>query len=293
MSSGKTFTVRRPDGMNLFVRDWPLAAPRGSVLVVHGLGEHSGRYEALARWLNDRGLWVRAADLRGHGQSGGARGVLRQQDDLLHDVVALIEPLQAASGVQPFLLGHSMGGLVCTAIAVRRMLPLHGIIASSPALDAGLNALQNLLVSVMSRLAPDRTVRNGLPVDALSHDIRVVNAYKNDRLVHDRISPRLARFIRDEGANTRVQAGLLNTPMLLLYAEADRLVAPSGCREFAGAAPANWLAAKGYAGAYHELFNETPAYRDAALADLDAWLAQQLAPPTDIPPQTNATETPA
>jgi alpha-beta hydrolase superfamily lysophospholipase len=279
MSAAKTFTLTRPDGMNLFVRDWPTANPataRGSVLIVHGLGEHSGRYEALARWLNERGLWVRAPDLRGHGQSGGARGVIRRDDDHLQDIAAMIEALQAASGQVPFLLGHSMGGLIATAIAVRRMLPLRGLVASSPALDAGLSLPQRLLVGAMLRLAPHKAVRNGLAVDAISHDIHVVSAYKNDRLVHDRICARLAHFIHTEGVNARVQAGLLNVPALLLYAEADRLVNPAGSREFAATAPAAWLTAKGYDGAYHELFNEVPQYRDAVLADLDAWLERQL-----------------
>jgi alpha-beta hydrolase superfamily lysophospholipase len=270
----KTHTVTRPDGINLFVRDWPLDAPRAHVMIVHGLGEHIGRYDALARWLNREGIAVRGFDHRGHGQSGGARGVLLQAQDMMNDTAALYAGLASEAGSAPLLLGHSMGGLIATSLAVQRIVEPRGLIASSPAYNAGLSALQRMLVATLNALAPDFTVANGLKVDKLSHDINVVNAYKTDTLVHNRISARLAGFIHHEGQVLMSHAGLLNVPMLLVAAGADELVNPQGSRDFVQAAPAEYLTFKIYDTAYHELFNETAQYREPALSDLQQWLNQ-------------------
>lgn len=274
--SPKTRTVTRPDGVNLFVRDWPLDAPRAHVLIVHGLGEHIGRYEALAKWLNYEGIAVRGFDHRGHGQSGGARGVLLQAQDMMNDTVALYTGFASEMGTAPLLLGHSMGGLIATSLVVQRIVEPQGLIASSPAYNAGLSALQRLLVTALNALAPNMTVANGLKVDKLSHDINVVNAYKTDTLVHNRISARLAGFIHHEGQVVMRHAGLLNVPMLLVAAGADELVNPQGSLDFAQAAPVEHLTFKLYDAAFHELFNETAQYREPVLSDLQHWLNQVL-----------------
>jgi len=112
------------DGQRLFLRDWPCAQARGAVLIVHGLGEHCGRYERLAAWFNQRGYAVRAYDQRGHGRTPGQRGALRHADDLLEDLATVYHDYAASLPREPLLLGHSMGGLVAArAVLDGRVAP--------------------------------------------------------------------------------------------------------------------------------------------------------------------------
>ncbi|MCJ0765710.1 alpha/beta hydrolase [Variovorax terrae] len=272
-----TFTAS--DGENLAQYDWPLAAavaPRGAVLLVHGLGEHAGRYEAVARRLNDWGFAVRGYDQYGHGESGGARGTLPGDARLLDDLADMVDSLRARAGPATplILLGHSMGGLVVGRFVSLNLRPVDGLVMSSPALDPGLSAVQKLLVGVLPRFAPNLCVGNGLDDSYLSHDPAVVAAYRADPLVHDRISGRLARFIAEGGPATVAQAARWSVPTLLMYAGADKLVNPAGSRAFAAAAPASVVTSRGFEGYYHELFNEIE--RDAVFALLQQWLDQHF-----------------
>jgi alpha-beta hydrolase superfamily lysophospholipase len=256
-------TYTASDGDNLAVQDWHVAEgvrPRGTVLVVHGLGEHAGRYDGLARVLNEWGFQVRGYDQYGHGQSGGVRGVLPQDHRLLDDLADLVESTRNRSPDLPLvLLGHSLGGLVAAGLVARGIVPVDGLVLSSPALAPRLSTVQKLLLAIVPRLAPNFTVGNGLDPDYLSHDPRVVQAYRNDPLVHDRISGRLARFIFDEAALVRSAAGRWLLPTLLMYAGDDRMIDPRGSREFAAAAPHELVSAHCFDGYYHEIFNELRA----------------------------------
>jgi alpha-beta hydrolase superfamily lysophospholipase len=257
-STLSTFTAK--DGENLAVQDWPLpdeSSGRGVVLLVHGLGEHAGRYDTLARLLNGWGFVVRGYDQYGHGQSGGRRGGLTHADRLLDDLADIVESTRHRHpGVPLVLLGHSLGGLVAAALVARGAAQVDGLVLSSPALALRLNPLQKLLLAVLPRLAPDLTLRNGIDANKLSHDPAVVAAYRSDPRVHDRISPRLARFMADEAAQVRSRARTWPVPTLLLYAGADRLVDPRGSRAFARAAPRARVSARRFDALYHEIFNE-------------------------------------
>ena len=145
-----TFTAA--DGENLAVQDWPLPEgmmARGTVLLVHGLGEHVGRYDALAQRLNAWGYAVRGYDQYGHGESGGPRGGLNTDTRLLEDLGDLVDATRARTPAgQPLvLLGHSMGGLVAARFVALNMRPVDALVLSSPALDAGLGAVQKMLWS--------------------------------------------------------------------------------------------------------------------------------------------------
>lgn len=274
-STLSTFTAS--DGDNLAVQDWPAAKGRdgivrGVVLLVHGLGEHAGRYDHVARRLNEWGFAVRGYDQRGHGESGGRRGTLPTDTRLLDDLDDVIEGTRVRMHARTplILLGHSMGGLVAARYVSLRRRPVEGLVLSSPALDAGLNPLQKLLVAVLPRIAPDLRVGNGLDPHYLSHDPQVVRAYQADPLVHDRISARLARFIASAGAPAIAQAPRWNVPTLLMYAGADRMVSPAGSRAFAAAAPPQTVASECFDEHYHELFNEVE--REPVFELLHSWL---------------------
>ena len=121
------------DGQRLFLRDWPKAQARGAVLIVHGLGEHSGRYELLAQWFNQRGYAVRSYDQRGHGQTPGQRGALRHADDLLEDLATVYIDYADSLPNAPLLLGHSMGGLVAARTVLDGRIVPPALVLSSPA----------------------------------------------------------------------------------------------------------------------------------------------------------------
>ena len=256
-------TYTASDGDNLAVQDWPLpqeVRPRATVLVVHGLGEHAGRYDGLARQLNRWGYAVRGYDQYGHGKSGGLRGTVPQQQRLLDDLADLVESTRNRTPDIPlFLLGHSLGGLVAAGFVSRGTVPVDGLVLSSPALAPRLNAVQKLLLAIVPRLAPNLTVSNGVDPHFLSHDRAVVQAYCKDPLVHDRISGRLARFIADEAERVRSCAPSWRVPTLLMYAGGDRIVDPRGSHTFAAAAPRNVVTAQCFDGYYHEIFNERRA----------------------------------
>jgi alpha-beta hydrolase superfamily lysophospholipase len=280
MTSESTLsTFIASDGDNVVIQDWPLdrgVALRGVVIVVHGLGEHAGRYETVARALNDWGFAVRGYDQCGHGESGGARGSLPTDSRLLDDLADIVDSTRARlrSTTPLILLGHSMGGLVVARFVSLGIRAVDGVILSSPALNPGLGWFQKLLIAVLPKIAPNLCVGNGLNPQCISHDPAVVAAYKADPLVHDRISARLARFIATAGPQTVAMAGQWTVPTLLMYAGADRLLNPQGSRDFAAAASKHVVTAVCFEALYHEIFNELDSA--PVFATLKAWLEQKF-----------------
>jgi alpha-beta hydrolase superfamily lysophospholipase len=267
------------DDLPLHLRRWTSKnGARGVVLIVHGLGEHIGRYDALAAALNAAGWDVAGYDQRGHGASGGRRGAIAQPDSLLDDLGVVIDALHSEPARPLVLLGHSMGGLIAARFVAEMFAapraewsrPVYALVLSSPALDPGMNGVQRALLGVLGTLAPQLAVGNGLKPAWISRDPAVVRAYVEDPLVHDRVTPMLVRFIVDGGVQVRGVAPRWCVPTLLLWAGADRCVAPAGSAAFAAAAPAAWLTHTCYPRMAHEIFNEPE--RAQPLAALTRWL---------------------
>lgn len=273
MTGGGTTWLTMADGQQLFLRDWSGRATHSAVLIVHGLGEHSGRYDALAKWFVSHGYAVRSYDQRGHGRTPGRRGALRHSDDLLRDLTAVYENYAIHSGRHPLLLGHSMGGLVALRAVLDGRVEPSGLVLSSPALRSFEPLWLRRLAAVLARVLPNLPLRNGLPIDALSHDTKVVEEYRTDPLRTGWITPRLADFIFRTGASSITDAWRLRVPSLLLAAGSDRLVDPSGSRDFAnGAWATHQLTSRFFDTLFHELFNETETGRHQVLAQLAEWL---------------------
>ena len=284
--------LQTDDGLPLHWRQWRKPGPgaaKGTVLIVHGLGEHIGRYEALAAWLNAAGWQVAGYDQRGHGASGGKRGDLPDGEALQRDLAQVIDALRddAELGSGPLLLlGHSMGGLVAARFVAGGLTantagdlpawfrPVDGLILSSPALDPGMSGWQRLQLVLGVALAPHLAVGNGLKPAWISRDPAVVAAYQADPLVHDRLTPAMARVIVDDGERVRQHAPDWVVPTLLLWAGSDRCVAPGGSVEFAEVAPAQAVTAQGFELLFHEIFNEPE--RDQVLSRLGAWLKDKF-----------------
>lgn len=265
----------RPDGSALHQREWLPQDSRqvGRLYLLHGLGEHLERYEALARFLCSMGWAVRGHDHRGHGRSVGARGVIPRDDALLIDARALIVEWTAEGEDRPVLFGHSMGGALAAQLACREQSLFRALILSSPALSLGLGPLTRLQARLMRRLAPDLAVPNRLRPELLSHDPQVVQAYQSDPLVHDRISGRLLAWMLAAGAESLQSAQHLVLPVLVLVGGADEIIDPQGARQFVERIGQNQAALRWFDGLRHELFNERAEGRAQAIDALRAWLA--------------------
>lgn len=281
-------TLATPDGRTLHLVQWaaPNARPvHGTVQIVHGLGEHSGRYAQLAGRLNAMGWHVLGHDHWGHGRSGGARGAVTDEAGLLRDLAHVRD--HAAGQGRVLLFGHSLGALVAARFVAEALAAtpaawargVDGLVLSSPALDLGLAAWQRGLLAALLPLAPNLPLGNGLKPEWVCSDSAVVQAYINDPLVHPRITPRLLRFMLDAADVVQARAPLWRVPTLLQWAGADRCVRPAGAQAFAAAAPAAVLSAQPLAGFAHEIYNEPG--REQAFARLRRWLvafeAQNLA----------------
>jgi len=281
-------TLTTADHTPLAVYDWPAAGPdaagpdaaprrtsRGTVLLVHGLGEHAGRYAPLAARLNALGWSVRAYDQYGHGESAqlgsGRPGALARDLQLPEHLAAIAGATRVAGPL--IVLGHSLGGLVAASAVSRGLLRPDGLVLSSPALAVDMAAWQRAAVGWLPRVAPSLTLGNGLKPEYLSHDPAVVAAYEADPLVHDRICARLGAFVAHEGERVCAAAGRWSVPTLLLYAGDDRLVSPRGSRAFAAAAEAAGapVASRCFGTLYHEIFNE-PDPADSPFTALATWL---------------------
>ncbi len=275
------FTFSGADGVALFCRDWlpDATAARGGIYLLHGLGEHVGRYDALAHELCAAGWRVRAHDHRGHGRSGGTRGVLASAGDLRRDAVGLVSGFAKECASAPLLLGHSLGGALAAELVLTGAFPVRGLVLSSPALALRLSAAQRALLWLLVRAAPDLAIANGLKPEWLSHEIAEVQAYSADALVHDRISARLLQWMVAAGTLARQQAPTLGVPTLLLFGGADRLVDPDGARHFARDAAPGMLTTREFEAAYHELFHESAPWRHDALTQLLEWIGGQNVAP--------------
>lgn len=267
-------TLTAADGTPLHVTDWSSSnnagTHHGGIVVMHGLGEHSGRYAHVARFLNDCGWSVRTYDHRGHGRSGGKRGDVADDEAIVHDAKIVIDDFAQTLDAAPLLLGHSMGGLFAARFSVAAASPLRGLILSSPALLLRLSGMQKLLLKIFSAIAPGITVSNGVDIRYLSHNPAVAKAYDTDPFVHGKISARLLRSMLSAADFAHSLAPALTIPTLLLVACDDRLVDPSGSDAFFARLAPGIGTIHRYHGLYHELFNESAAQQ--VFDDLRDWL---------------------
>jgi alpha-beta hydrolase superfamily lysophospholipase len=266
-------TLASRDGTRLSWRAWPVPEPRAQVLVVHGLGEHSGRYERLARALNEHGYGCWAVDLRGMGRSDGRRGHVNRWRQWIEDCAAFADLVQERSGqVEVVPLGHSFGGVVVASAVLGGALRPRRCVLSNPAFRpaVAVPGWKLALGRATSGLVPTLTMGNEVDPALLSRDPAVATEYAADPLVHDRISSRLfTEWVRaSEDAMRR--AGELSVPCLLIVSGDDRIIDREGALEFARRA-GDRATVLSFPGRFHEPFNDLDA--EEVFYRLAAWLA--------------------
>lgn len=274
-------TLLARDGVTLHVSQWPVSRPRGVVQLIHGFGEHTGRYGEVAAALNAQGWTVAAIDHRGHGLSAGPRGGLAQDDDLLHDQAALYDAVSAIFPDAPLrlLFGNSMGGLVAarlaSALAQSEESPswarhFDGVVLVAPVLQPDMNFTQRALLSSFGRLAPDLAVSAGFKLEWVSSDPQVIAQAYLDPLIHDRITARLTYFMLNAGEVVLGSAPHWKMPTLMLYSQADRLCLAHWCERLAAALPPKLVAAHDYVTLAHDLLHEPE--RQQVFDRISQWL---------------------
>ncbi|WP_445382055.1 alpha/beta hydrolase [Robiginitalea sp. IMCC43444] len=246
--------------------------PRGTVLLVHGFGEHSGRYrEAVVPFLCKQGLAVFAFDLVGHGKSAGKRGHCQGYGQLMGLLSEAFAETQNRFPALPlFLYGHSMGGNLVLNFTLRHGGPQKGIIASSPYLKLAFEppAWKMYLGRMLQKIAPAVTIPSGLDPAGISRDAEEVRLYQSDPLVHGRVSPAYSFPVIEAGKAILEKAGEISIPVLVLHGEADPIIDVEGSVTFSEKAPNSQLVL--FPGAYHELHHESE--REAFFSEIGKWL---------------------
>ena len=252
------FNIRLTSGQVLrgFIKS-PGENMRGVIILIHGLGEHIQRYREWAGLFNREKFAFAGVDLPGHGLSDGKRGHIKNfsQTDGMIDIL-INECKMTFPGIPVFLYGQSLGGGIVLDYLVRMNPKVKGSIVTSPWLKLAFEPDKSKirLASILKILLPSLSQPSGLVTDYLSHDKEIVKKYKNDPLVHGKISVSLFSSATKAGADTLKNGAMLKTPLLLIHGSDDKICSPEGSREFASKTGIAEL--KIWDGGYHELHNE-------------------------------------
>jgi len=272
-SVGRTATAR--DGTSIHVRHWATSRdPWAYALLVHGLAEHSGRYEHVGGWLSDAGIDTTSYDLRGFGASGGRRAWAERWDHYHDDLEERLAELRMAAGDRPVALyGHSLGALIAGGYAVAdppRPLP-DALVLSAPAIADNVPRWRRASAPLFARLAPKAEVQNPFDGTILSRDPTVAERYLADPLNYHRTTTRLGASMFAEQARVTAALPRLTVPTLVYHGEDDRLVPTDTSRPF-GDLPN--VTRRTYPGLRHESHNEPEG--EQVIADAVAWLHSVL-----------------
>lgn len=252
-------TLKSNDDLDLFCQGWlPETSPKAVICLVHGLGEHSGRYAHVAEFFNLAGYAVIGFDLRGHGKSDGQRGHAPSFEAFMQDIDRLFEETNHRFPDLPrFLYGHSLGGVLVLNYALRRKPSVRGVIATSSGLRTALEdqKVKVTLAKVLGTLFPTGSLPSGLDPATLSRDPSVVTAYRTDPLVHDAISFGMGKYLLEAIRWAFEHAAEFPVPLLLVHGTQDVLAFPSGSQDFAARVPGD-CTLKLWEDLYHETHNE-------------------------------------
>lgn len=270
-------TFKGAGGLELYYQRWrPDPVPKAALVIVHGFGEHGGRYLNVVNRLVPNRYAIYALDHRGHGRSPGQRSYINRWAEYRDDVQAFLKLVHKEEPDIPlFLMGHSMGGLIVLEYVLHQPEGLRGVIASGPALaQVGISPFLLTLSRILSRVWPRFTMDTKLDATAISRDKAVVDVYLNDPLVHSVGTARLGAEMNAAMEWTNAHATELQVPLLILQGGADRLVPPEASRAFFEQVALIDKVRHEYDGFYHEPHNDVGW--EKPLGDLEEWLERHL-----------------
>lgn len=271
-----TRSLKAKDGIQLFVRENIPPQYRGIICIVHGFGEHGGRYAHVADFFNKKGYAVLAIDNRGHGKTEGKRGHTPSFDSYLDDIdVFLTDTKQRLNDVPMFLYGHSMGGNLTLNYVIRRKPTiLRGLVVTGPWIRLAFEPKPIMITmgKIMRSILPTFTQDSGLNADHISRDKEVVEAYKDDPLVHSKITASAGMSMTDSAAFLNTYSGAMPIPTFILHGTDDKLIAQAASEEFAQRVTN--VDYKKWVGLYHEIHNDPEKL--VVLNDVLVWLDSKL-----------------
>lgn len=273
------FTFTSKDNFSLFGRAWitQQKKPKGIVHLIHGLGEHTGRYDHVGKALSKNGYHVIGFDLRGHGLSEGARGHAPGLDAIYDDISSFIDESKRylSNHIPSFLYGHSLGGNLVINHLIDNTLDVQGAIVTSPPLQLSTPQpkLKIALAKFLGEKIPKITMKNGLEKDALSRNSAIVKAYENDPYVHDKISAGLGLVLFETGSKALSYAEQWHLPLLLMHGTADRITSHEASKTFAQKAGEH-ITFVSWESYYHELHNDIDS--EKVIEKMINWLDQQV-----------------
>lgn len=268
------------DGNSFFVQGWePDAQPKAVIALVHGLGEHTGRYAHVGKALTDAGYVLVGFDTRGHGKSGGARGHFPSLDIVMDDIHRFFQFVsQRYSHLPQFLYGHSLGGLLSLTYAIQNKGGLNGVIVTGAGLRSALQEQKAkiIMAKILGSLVPAMTIPSGLSNSGLSRDQKVVDVYAADPLVHDKTSMGFGKTALAAIDVCFAGAKDFSHPLLIMHGKADQVTYSSGSEDFAKLAGQNNkdVTLKLWDGLYHEIHNEPE--QAEVFKVMIAWLDKHL-----------------
>lgn len=252
-------TITASDGLRLYVRRRQVESARGSVIIVHGFGEHSGRYCALTDHLISRSYSVTGYDHRGHGLSDGLPGHVESFTEYEGDLDKIIASVRAQSESPTiYLIGHSMGGLIVLRYLARKNIAVAGAIISAPLIDVAVAvpAYKLMIARVSARMSPRMRLDNEINPSALSRDPEVGRAYAADPLVNRKVSARWFAEATRAMEEVKEMAPQVSSPLLIMHGSKDRIASVDATRKLFERIGSSDKELEIYEGFYHELFNE-------------------------------------
>lgn len=267
-------------GVKLFYRTWKPEQPKGSMVLVHGMNEHIGRYAHVADFFANQGFAIYGLDHRGYGQSEGPRCFVSRFQDYLDDLRIVVEMAAKEHGT-PMMVGHSLGGLISFRYALAFPETLRALVVSSPyfAGRTKVDPVTRAMAPLLSFMLPRLQMQVPFKPENVCRDPEVVTRYATDPLVGRTATPRW--FMELNRAALACHQGLtqgMKLPVLFLQAGDDLLVDPEATRTVFGQVPHERKAFKLYPGKYHEIFND-PGH-DEVFHDILNWMREQDLLPT-------------
>ncbi|MDD3852956.1 MAG: lysophospholipase [Syntrophomonadaceae bacterium] len=267
------------DNITLHYKRWEVEPKKACIVIAHGIGEHSGRYQNLINYMHGSQVAFYALDHRGHGKSGGSRGHINSFNDYVQDLKTFIDMIHSLNPSQPvILLGHSMGGVIACHFALNYPQDIAGLILSSAGLKpmVDIPAWKSMLGKLLSKIFPAFSMPNGLDASLLSHDPQVISDYLVDPLNHDLVSARWFTEFISAGEQGLNRAGELSMPLLVIHGGQDRIVDPQGSKILYDKAASSDKTIHILEGLYHETMNELPEDRQLVIKTIADWISGHI-----------------